>query len=589
MSKMKIQNMIFLKTVVVSVFAIISSINLAFGQTKMEQIDALLSQYHEYGNFNGSALVSDNGEVVYKKGFGMANMEWDIPNAPNTKHRLGSITKQFTAMLILQQVADGKIDLQAPITEYLPEYPKENGSKITTHHLLTHSSGIQNYTSFPDFFENESRNPYTPTDFVKLFENMELDFEPGSEFSYSNSGYFVLGVILEQLTGKNYEQLLHENIFSPLGMNDSGYDNHKDILKNRATGYEKNGLTMENSRYLDMSIPYAAGSLYSTVEDLYIWDQALYTDKILPQKYMDMYFQPYMPAWGNSYAYGWHVGQQLIGNTKDSIYAISHGGGINGFNTDISRTPEDKGLIVLLNNTGGAPLGDIARAIRGIMHGTTYDMPKKSLAFDVLEVIQQKGIDEGIAHFNKNKDSESFDLNEGEMNQIGYKLMGDNKAEEAAKIFKLNIDAFPASFNTYDSYGEAMMNLGQKEAAIENYKKSVELNPANQHGIDMLSELGEDISAFTKEFVVPSEILESYVGNYELMPGFILSIIKDGDQMKAQATGQPILEIFPKSNDVFYLKAITAQITFNKNEKGEIESLTLFQGGQEMVGKRRSE
>jgi CubicO group peptidase (beta-lactamase class C family) len=579
-----------IRTLYIGLFTLIISCNISYGQSKTEQLDKLLNQYLDYGKFNGSVLVTDRGKVVYKKGFGMANMEWDIPNKPNTKHRLGSITKQFTAMLILQLAAEDKLDLHAPISKYLPDYPKESGDKITTHHLLTHSSGIPNYTSFPGFFAKESRDPYTPTEFIDKFNNKPLEFVPGEQFNYSNSGYFLLGVLIEKLTNKTYEEMLRKNIFTPLGMNDSGYDNHGEILKNRASGYEKNGNSFVNSDYLDMTIPYAAGSLYATVEDLYLWDQALYTNKLLPQKYMDLFFKPYLSAFGTfQYAYGWGVGKDVIGNTTDSLAVTSHGGGINGFNTNISRSITDKSLVVLLNNTGGAPLNEMTRAIRGIMYGKTYDLPKKSLAFDVLGVIQSKGIEAGIAHFNANKDADKFDLNEGEMNQIGYQLMGDGNVEAAARVFKLNVDTFPKSSNVYDSYAEALMNLGKNEDAIKNYKKSIELNPANQAGIDMLKKLGVNTSDLVKEVSVPEALLKAYTGSYELMPGFILTITKEGAQLKAQATGQPMFDIFPKSNEVFYLKVVDAQITFNTSENGKVESLTLLQGGQEMVGNKSPE
>ncbi len=560
---------------------------MSMAQSKAKQIDALISKYVEYGKFNGSVLVSHKGKVIYKKGFGMANMEWDIPNKPNTKHRLGSITKQFTAMLILQLAADGQLDLQAPISTYLSDYPKTSGDKITTHHLLAHTSGIPNYTSFPGFFEDESRNPSTPNDFIKKFADKDLDFEPGERFSYSNSGYFLLGVIIEKLSGKSYEEMLHDKIFTPLNMKDSGYDHHADILKNRATGYEKNGNAHVNSRYLDMSIPYAAGSLYSTVEDLYLWDQALYANQLLPKKYMEMYFKPYIPAFGNMhYAYGWSVGKMPIGQSTDSIYTIGHGGGINGFNTNISRAPSDKSLVVLLNNTGGAPLNPMTRAIRAIIYGKEYKLPGQSVATEVLAVINDQGIDAGIAHYNTIKDSESYDLNENEMNGIGYQLMQDDQVEAAAKVFELNVSAFPKSSNVYDSYGEALMNLGKKDLAIKNYKKSIELNPNNMAGIEALKKMGADVSEYEKEVVVPDAVLESYVGQYQLMPNFIISITKTENQLIAQATGQPTFEIFPRSNHEFYLKAVNAQLVFNSDDSDKVISVTLFQNGQEITGKR---
>lgn len=580
---------IALRTIVGMIMMFIS-FQTSYGQSKVEKLDDLINQYLEYGKFNGSVLVAHEGEVLLKKGYGWANMEWDIPNAPNTKHRLGSITKQFTAMLILQLAAEGKLDLQAPISTYLPYYPKEKGDKITTHHLLTHSSGIPNYTSFPGFFEEESRNPYTPEEFIKKFQDKELDFAPGSQYSYSNSGYFLLGVLIEKLSGKSYEEMLHDKILTTLGMNDTGFDHHEDILKNRATGYEKTGNAFINSNYLDMSIPYAAGSLYSTVEDLYTWDQALYTNTLLSKEYMELYFKPHMPVSGNyHYAYGWGVGKSPIGNTKDSIVIISHGGGINGFNTNIARSTADKSLVILLNNTGGAPLNDMTRAIWGIVYGKSYDLPKKSLAYDVLSIIKSEGIEAGLDHFNKNKNSDSFDLRENEMNHVGYQLLEMDKIQEAAKIFELNKNTYPNSANVYDSYAEALMKLGNKEEAIKNYKKSVEMNPANQNGIDMLKELGVDTTDLVKEVTVPDEILETYIGKYALSPQFIITISKEGNQMKAQATGQPMFDIFPKSNNVFYLKVVEAQLTFNSDENGKIESLTLKQGGQETTGSKLSE
>jgi CubicO group peptidase (beta-lactamase class C family) len=576
----------FFKSNVIILLALLFFVNLTFGQSKTEEITKLIDTYTAYKTFNGSVLVAENGKIIYKKGFGFANMEWDIPNAPNTKHRLGSITKQFTGMLILQLAEEGKIDLQAPITKYLPDYPKASGDIITTHHLLTHTSGIPNYTSFPGFFQNESRDPSTPTEFVKTFSEMDLEFKPGEKFSYSNSAYFLLGAIIEKISGKSYEEMLQEKIFTPLNMKDSGFDHHATILKNRATGYEKNGGEFVNSRYLDMSLPYAAGSLYSTVEDLYLWDQALYTNTLISKASMDLFFGEHVKAWNGHYGYGWGIASQPIGNTEKSIETISHGGGINGFNTLITRAPSDKSLIVLLNNTGGAPLNDMAKGIRGILYDTSYDFPKKSVASNLYEEILANGLEAALVNYNTIKSSSDYDLDENDMNAIGYRLLQSDKTDAAAAVFKLNVEAFPKSSNVYDSYAEALMTQGNNEQAIVNYKKSVELNPNNQGGIDYLKKLGADTSAYEKDIVVPDAILQRYVGKYELMPEFIIEITKEGAQLKAKATGQSILDIFPTSENEFYLKAVSAQLTFNKNDAGEVESVTLFQGGREMTGKK---
>jgi CubicO group peptidase (beta-lactamase class C family) len=264
----------------------------ALAQDKVTKIDQLVALHAKYGQFNGAVLVVDNGKVIYKKGFGLANMEWNIPNAPDTKFRLGSITKQFTATLILQLVEQGKIKLDGKLVDYLPDYRKDTGSKVTIHHLLSHTSGIPSYTALPGFFENVSRNPFTVDEFVKKYASGDLEFEPGTKFVYNNSGYFLLGAIIEKVTGKPYEQVIKQNIFDPLGMKNSGYDHWGTILNKRATGYTKTAAGYDTAPYLDMSIPYAAGSLYSTVEDLYLWDQALYGEKVLSAKSKELLFKP---------------------------------------------------------------------------------------------------------------------------------------------------------------------------------------------------------------------------------------------------------------------------------------------------------
>ncbi len=270
---------------------------------KAAKIQEVLSTAHKHRLFNGTALVAENGKIIYKSAFGMANMEWAIPNTPDTKFRLASITKQFTAALTLQLVEQGKLKIDGKITDYLPDYRKDVGDKVTIHHLLTHTSGIPSYTSQPGFFENVSRNPYKVADFVKKYTSGELEFEPGSKYSYNNSGYFLLGAIIEKVTGKTYEQALKEYILDPAGMKNSGYDRHDTLISKRAAAYAKTENGYNNAAYLDMSIPYAAGSLYSTVDDLYLWDQALYADKLLSAASKELMYKPFL----DNYAYGWNV------------------------------------------------------------------------------------------------------------------------------------------------------------------------------------------------------------------------------------------------------------------------------------------
>lgn len=497
-----------MKNVFLGVFIVTGIFNVSYGQTKIDKLDKLISAYTEYGKFNGSVLVAEKGNVIYKKGFGFADMEWNIPNQPDTKHRLGSITKQFTSMLIMQLVEQGKLKLDVPISTYLPDYPKKNGDVITIHHLLTHSSGTPNMTSFPGFVKDIMPNSYSPAQLVNLFADSTLQFKPGERFNYSNSGYILLGYIIEKVTGKSYEQVLQENIFTPLKMNNTGYDHYGPLLKNRARGYEKNGRLFVNAKFIDMSVPYAAGSLYSTVEDLSLWDQALYGSQLLRKENMDLLFTNHISGYG----YGWGVGEMRLGNTTERKETVGHEGGINGFNTQLTRIPSDRSFIVLLNNTGGAPLNEMTNAIAAILYDKTYDLPKRSLAYSLADRIEKDGIPATLVYYNEIKDSNGYYLNENEMNATGYQLLQSGKVKEAVAIFKLNTQAFPKSWNVYDSYGEALMAQGNKTEALENYKKSVKLNPGNEGGIKILKANGiKTDDLITK---VPLEYLKRLEGEY---------------------------------------------------------------------------
>ena len=465
----------------------------ASAQSKAEKIDELLGKYHEFNQFNGSVLVAEDGEILFKSGYGMANMEWDIANQPNTKHRVGSITKQFTSMLIMQLREEGKLELDQPITTYLKDYPKATGERITIHHLLTHTSGVPNYTSFPGFFEERSRDPYTVEELVKTFSDSSLVFQPGEQFAYSNSGYILLGAIIESITGKPYEEVLHERILDPLNMNDTGYDHFEEIIKNRSTGYEQRGSKFRNSNYLDMSIPYAAGSIYSTVEDLFKWHKALLNNQLISEDSKKLMFTAHKQLGAQAAGYGWFVGYQKFGQENDSVFTTVHSGGINGYSSLITRLPEDDNLIVLLNNTGGNPLNEITEGIGRIIYDQSYEMPKRSVAMALDAEISENGLQSGLELYSEIKDSEEYDLNENQMNSLGYEYLRSGKTETAIEILKLNVAAFPESGNVYDSLGEAYLANGETGLALENYKRSVEIDPSNKHGLEVIKELESKI------------------------------------------------------------------------------------------------
>ncbi len=553
--------------------------NCVWAQSVQEKIDQLIQKYNEFNYFNGSVLVANNFEVMFKKGYGYANVEWNIPNDSETKHRLGSITKQFTSMLIMQLVEKGKIKLDGKICDYLPYYRKDTGNKITIEMLLTHQSGIPSYTSREDFQEKLMRKFYKPDDFIKEYCSDDLEFEPGKKFLYDNSGYFILGAIIEHVTGMTYENALRKNILEPLNMQNTGYDWSSAILPKRASGYERTITGLVNAPFLDMSLPYAAGSLYSTVEDLFVWDKALQTEKLISKKYLDEIFKGRVDAFGGKYAFGWSILKKTIGN--DMFDVITHGGGINGFNTINYMIPQ-KGLVVILfSNAGGAPLNEMTDKIIDIINGKEVKMPLKSLAQHLHKIIGEEGIKEAVEQFKQLKEEKDlFLLQEREMNKLGYEYLGKNKVDEALEIFKLNTQEFPNSYNAFDSFAEALLKKGNKEEAIANYKKSLELNPRNQSGIKALKELGVEVTE-KKDAEVSEEVLKQYTGKYQLAPNFVLTVTTEGNKIFTQATGQPKFEIYPDSETKFYLKVVEAKIEFVK-ESSKVTKLILYQNGREM-------
>ena len=325
------------------------------------RIQQLMETRSAEGGFNGTVLVARHGNVLYKGAFGFANLEWKIPNDLETKFEIGSITKQFTAMLVLQFVNEGKIRLAGHVSEYLSYYRRDTGNRVTIAELLDHTSGIPNFLSIPGFLTGpESRTTYTVQEFVTRFCSGDLQFEPGTRFEYSNSGYFLLGAILERVSGKDYEQLLQTHILQPLGMRESGYTHWQTILPRRASGYERTPRGYENARFYDMSIPFAAGAMYSTVGDLLLWDQALYTDRLLPERLRDLLFRPNL----QDYGFGWAIFVPKPGAPYAGESIAMHGGAIFGFQSLIQRIPKYKELIVLLDNTDNPKLLEIARDVR---------------------------------------------------------------------------------------------------------------------------------------------------------------------------------------------------------------------------------
>lgn len=548
------------------------------------KIDEVVTAFHNAGQFNGSVLVAEAGEVIYENGVGWANIEWEVPNTPDTKHRIGSVTKHFTSAIILQLVEEGEIELDAPIATYLPGYPTEQSSMVTVHHLLNHTSGIPSYTGLPDFIQEQGRDPFTPDELIEVVWDMPLEFEPGTDWAYNNSGYFILGRIIENVTGDEYDDVLRERILEPFGLDDSGYDHNSEIQPHEASGYRHTMRGFEHASYLDSSLPYAAGMMYSTVRDLYRWDRAL-ADGAKPFQSMETKELWYTPGL-EDYAYGWSVRDEQIGDDGPTVRVIEHGGGINGFNTAYLRYPDQQNMIAVIDNTEGNS-GAIAAQLERVLYDQPTEAPKPEISRVIAATIEEQGVTAGIEEYKRLRSEapDDYDFAEAELNNLGYFLLRDGDVEAAIAVFTLNTEQYPDAFNTFDSLGEAYKEAGQVELAIQNYERSLELNPGNQNGRRMLAELGVETDE-AEGLVLPAEVLERYVGDYELRPGFVISISRDGTRLLAQATGQPQLELFAQSQTRFFLREVAAQIEFHLESSGPAVALTLFQNGQEVRGAR---
>ena len=321
---------------------------------RMEQV---IQSYISNKQFMGSVLVAQDGKIMLDKSYGFANLEWQVPNTPTTKFRLGSITKQFTAASILLLEERGKLKVDDLVKKYMPDAPAA-WDKITIFHVLTHTSGIPSLTSFPEFRSKEAQ-AMTPQQLVEWFRDKPLEFEPGTKWNYSNSGYILLGYLIEKVSGQSYVDFLQQNIFTPLGMKDSGYDSNSAVLAHRAAGYAPGKDGPENAGFVHMSIPFSAGALYSTTEDLLRWEQGLFGGKVLKPESLAKMTTPFK----QDYAFG------LAVFTRNGHKVITHDGGIEGFNTSLAYYPDDKLVVVALANLNGQAPGQLTGKLAQVVHG----------------------------------------------------------------------------------------------------------------------------------------------------------------------------------------------------------------------------
>jgi CubicO group peptidase (beta-lactamase class C family) len=334
---------------------------MCFGANVNSRMEQIIQDYASRKQFSGAILVAQDGKILLDKGYGYANLEWNIPNSPTTKFQIASMTKQFTAASVLLLEERGKLNVDDPVKKYMPDAPPA-WDKVTIYNVLTHTSGI------PNSFDGISswRQTKTPEQLVASFRNKPLEFQPGETRKYSNAGYYLLGFLIERISRESYGDFVRENIFKPLGMNDSGYDSNSEVIPHRASGYHLGPAGPENGDFYDMSLRFSAGGLYSTTEDLLRWEQGLFGGKLLSSASLKKMTTPFK--------YDFACG--LMVSMIDGHPAIEHSGSMEGFTSDMVYYTNDKLTVIVLNNLSGETKG-IASKLASVVHGEKVVLPSE--------------------------------------------------------------------------------------------------------------------------------------------------------------------------------------------------------------------
>lgn len=524
------------------------------------------------------ALI-DGNDVEYFS-YGTADSKTGRKVDENSIFEIGSISKVFTGVMIADEIVKGKMKPSDPIAKYLPDavkVPTRNGKEITINDIATHSSSLPR---MPDNFKPANpNNPYADYTIKMAYEfvsGVKLDRDIGEKYEYSNLALGMLGHLLELEYNKSFEAVMIDKITNTLGMDNTRVVFTPNMKKNLAKGHNE-GEEVEN---WDISGLTGAGGIRSSAVDMVKFIQAN----------MGVIKSPLYDAmqWSHKKAYENENQKFKIGFTwhfDNDGEIVQHGGATGGYRaySGFVRGTQ-KGVVVLTNST--QDIGNIGMKL--LDDSIKLKMPKISIVGELKKEIKKNGLEKGIAFYRaaRKKNDDKYGFGEVELNRLGYEYLEEKDIESAIKIFKLNVEMYPKGANTYDSLGEALLMKGDTVNAIINYKKSVELNPANEHGIEVLESLGVDKKDLVKDITVSADVLKKYDGKYELAPGFFITVTSKENQLFAQATGQPQFELFPKSDTEFYLKVVPASITFKVDDTGKVESLTLFQGGREMLGKK---
>jgi CubicO group peptidase (beta-lactamase class C family) len=524
-----------------------------------EKIDAVMSEVYKPGQPGAAVIVRKNGETLFRKGYGLADLELQAPIEPDMVFRLGSITKQFTAIAVLILAEQGKLGLQDDVTRFLPDFPAQ-GRKITVEHLLTHTSGIQSYTDMPEWLPL-MRKDMTLTELIDLFKDKPMQFEPGESWAYNNSGYILLGAVIEKVSGKTYEAFIDERIFKPLGMKHSYYGSAERIIPRRIPGYQSGNGGFVNAPYLSMTQPYAAGSLLSSVDDLAVWSDAVFSGRLVKKEWLDKAFAPYKLKNGESsgYGYGWFITE------FEGHRSIEHGGGINGFTSYEMTFPEDGLFLAILTNSAVPGRNPEPRAVKIARLALGVAEPvRKAVAVPAADLDRLAGVYEGArgaaATITREAGKTYLQRRGGAKNEL--------------------LAASPTEFFTGDNPARI---LAVRDAAgtVTGLRVEPRIGPAQ-----ILVKSAKAVPPARRAAAVDPKVYDRLAGDYELAPDFIITILKRDDKLISQATGQPEVELFPESETRFFLKVVDAQVDFVLDASGRVTGLVLHQGGQDLPAKK---
>ncbi len=525
-----------------------------FSQKLNDQFDALLKSAYKPNEPGAVALVAKGGKPIYRAAFGMADLENNVALRPDHVFEIGSITKQFTAVAVLMLMEQGKLKLDDPLKKYIPDYPK--GEAITLHHLLTHTSGIKSYTSM-EAWAKRWREDLTPLQMIDIFKNEPLDFEPGEKWSYNNSAYFILGYVIEKVSGMAYPLFLEKNIFSPLGLKNTYYGSQSRIIRNRAQGYQK-GSELVRAEYLSLTQPYAAGSIMSTVDDLLTWQLAVNSNKLVSKETIQLAYTPVKLNSGevHDYGYGWGLG--LINGSS----TLEHSGGIFGYATNEIYLPVEDVYVVVFSNCDCSSPTDVSTRLAAVAIGKPYPEPTAKVQLDAAYAASLAG---------------TYDFDDGSTRIIsveGSQLFSQRAGGSRFKIFPQTKTLF--SFESGFTVLEFSLERGKVKEVVFR----------DRSGKPVRGSLSTKPATSRVEVAVGPDVLQHYVGTYELLPGFDLVITLENGHLMSQATGQAKVELFALSETKFFLKAEPVEVEFGPNGAGTY-GLTVYQGGQKLAGKRK--